>query len=272
MELKKRTFRIIQPHTKNDIPSAIYDWFIFVLVVVDMITTILATVSSFSRFETAFIVIEIITVIVFAIEYILRFWTADLFRRKENPLKARLKYAFSFIMIVDLMAIAPFFLQFVFPVNIHILRTFRLLRIFRLLRVRKYVKTLSQFHDILKQKASQLFFSMIILFVLMLVASTLMYTAENEAQPEVFDNAMSGLWWAIITMTTIGYGDIYPITAGGKVIGALFSLLSVAIIAVPTGIISAGFIESNYLHKKIASNTNKKSKPFCPYCGENLDE
>ena len=256
---------IIQPHKKYDILSAIFDWFIALLVTVDIVTTIFGTLPLSETVIAWFNGIEIFTVIVFTAEYLLRFWTADLLYLKTKPLKARLKYALTFIMIVDLMAIAPFYLQFLFPINIHLLRVFRLFRIFRLLKIKRYIKTFSRVGDVLKRKASQLFISSIILVMLMIFASVFMYTAENEAQPDVFDNALSGLWWAVITLTTVGYGDIYPVTVLGRIIGAFFSVFSIGLIAIPTGIISAGFMESAH------EDTKKKNKRFCPFCGENIN-
>ncbi|MCL1919560.1 MAG: ion transporter [Kiritimatiellaeota bacterium] len=265
MDIKRRIYRIIQPHKKDDTPSALFDWFIAFLVILDVSTTILDTLVLPGRVVFCFWVLEIFTVAVFTVEYMLRVWTADLLCSKTTPFKARLKNALTFVMIVDFIAVAPFYLHFLLPINLHLLRAFRLLRIFRLLKIKHYIKTLSQVSSVLRQKASQLFISLFILFILMIVASVLMYTAEHEAQPDVFKNALSGLWWAVITLTTVGYGDIYPITVLGKIIGSFFSIFSIALIAIPTGIISAGFIE-NFHEKK----TNK-DKRFCPYCGEKLD-
>ena len=280
MSIKKRIYRIIQPHKKGDIPSIIFDWSIIFLVVIDVLTTILDTLDLPLKIHSLFYGIEIFTVIVFTIEYFLRFWTIDALSHHQKPLITRLKFAFSYIMVVDFLAIAPFYLQFLFPIDIHVLRAFRLLRIFRLVKIKDYIKALSHVVSVIKKKAHQLFISTFILFILMLVASILVYTAENEAQPDVFDNALSGLWWSIVTLTTVGYGDIYPVTVLGKFIGAAFSVLSIGLVAIPIGIISAGFIEHSAKEKFIIvrADTGKpvhdKSKPkkFCPYCGEELDD
>ncbi|MCL1859743.1 MAG: ion transporter [Oscillospiraceae bacterium] len=245
----------------------IFNWSIIVLVVTDVFTTIIETLSLSERVLLVFNIFEIFTVIVFTIEYILRVWTADLIYKQKNPLKARIKYAFNLMMIVDFMAIAPFYLHFIFPISANIFRVFRVLRILRLLKVNHYVKALSHVGDVLKRKALQLFISMLIIFTLMIVASILMYTVEHDVQPEIFPNALSGLWWAVTTLSTIGYGDIYPVTVLGKVFGTLFSLLNIGLIAVPTGIISAGFIENTPEKSK-----KRKNKRFCPYCGENIEE
>lgn len=266
--VKKRIYRIIQPYKKYDTVSKVFDWFIILLVIVDIITTIIDTMPISASVLRIINVIEVFTVMVFSVEYLLRIWTADFLYIKTKPHVARLKYAFTFFMLMDLFATAPFLLKFIFPINIYVLRAFRLLRVFRLFKIKNYIKTFSHVGDVLRKKASQLIISMVMMLTIMIVASILMYTAEYEAQPEVFSNALSGLWWAVITLTTVGYGDIYPVTVLGKVIGAFFSIVSIALIAVPTGIISAGFIESSQKRR----TESKKTKHFCPFCGENIEE
>ena len=140
-----------------------------------------------------------------------------------------------------------------------------MLRIFKLNR---YTNALSSVVNVLKKKKDQLLASMFVVILLMLISSILMYYCENEAQPDVFDNAFSGLWWAIATLTTVGYGDIYPVTILGKIISAFLALLGIGLVAVPTGIISAGFSEE--------VNTNNQEREedyniiYCPHCGRKI--
>ena len=270
MSIKNRVYRILHGHRKNYIPSIIFSWSIIFLVVTDVFTTIIETLPLKEQVLLSFHVLEIFTIIVFTVEYILRIWTADLLHSEENPLSARLKYAFTLMMIIDIMSIVPFYLHFIFPIKIDIFRVIRILRIFRLIKINHYVTALAHVMDVLKRKALQLLISTFIIFTLMTVASVLMYTVEHDAQPEVFENALSGLWWAVTTLSTIGYGDIYPVTALGKVLGTIFSLFSIALIAIPTGIISAGFIEEDEDDEEITGN--HKDKRFCPYCGENIEK
>jgi len=264
---KEFIYRVIQPHEKNDLPSTVFDWSIIFLVVVDIFTTILYTMPMPEQVLRGFDIAEWVTVIVFTVEYLLRLWLVDILYKDKKTLMARLKYLFTFIMFVDLLAIAPFYLQFFIPFNIHVVRVFRLLLILRLLKIKRYSKTLLHIGNVIKRKVVHLSISILILLTLMLVASVLMYAAEHEAQPDVFVNAFSGLWWAVITMTTVGYGDIFPITAIGRMIGAAFSIFSIGIIAIPTGIISVGFLENTYAKKA----ERAQDKRFCSYCGENID-
>ncbi|MCL2003626.1 MAG: ion transporter [Oscillospiraceae bacterium] len=269
MTMKLRTYKIIQPHKTDDILSTGFDWFIVSLIVVNVIIIVIDTLDLPERVSFILRIIETVTVAVFTAEYALRLWTADIIYRHENFFMARVKYALTFLMLMDLIAIMPFYLQFAFYVDINILRIFRLFRMIWFFRIkREYIKALSNIFDVFRRKAAHLFFAILIIFVLMVIASILMYDAEHKAQPDVFKNALSGLWWSVITITTVGYGEIYPITAMGKVLGAFFSMLSIGLIAVPTGIISAGFIEKAREERAAA----KGSKRFCPYCGNDTGE
>jgi voltage-gated potassium channel len=167
--------------------------------------------------------------------------------------------------IVDLLAILPFYLPFIIPIDLRVLRAIRLFRLLRLLKVNRYTNALSDVGNVLKRKATQLLSSMFVVLILMVIASILMYSIENEAQPAIFENAFSGLWWSIATLTTVGYGDIYPVTIAGKILGAVIALLGIGLVAVPTGIISAGFMEDITQANKDNEHIN-----FCPYCGNKI--
>lgn len=187
--------------------------------------------------------IQLLITVVFTLEYLLRLWVADLARPELLPGQARLGFVFSFNSLIDLLAIVPFWLFFFVPFDLRFLAAFRILRIMRLLRLSFYSKALSVVGSVLKSSARRLVAALLLLVLLMLIASILMYNAEHAVQPEVFDNALSGFWWAMQTITTIGYGDIYPVTYLGKLLGIVIALLGVGMVAIPTGIISASFVE-----------------------------
>lgn len=113
--------------------------------------------------------------------------------------------------------------------------------------------------------------SVFVVIILMIIAAVLMYNVENAAQPEVFSNAFTSLWWAVATFTTVGYGDIYPITVLGKILSGVIALLGIGLVAVPTGIISSGFMEQIEEEKNNQNNENDK-KEYCPYCGHKLEK
>ena len=244
-KFKYRVFMIFKPYSNKDIISMMFDWFIILLIILNIAFIILDTFSGLPDwYAPVSHNIEIITVIIFTIEYILRLWTSNYIFENTAPIKARIKYVFSFMALADLFAILPFYLPFLIPIDLRVLRMIRLFRLLRLFKVNRYTKALSTVGNVLKRKSNQLLSSMFVVLILMVMSSILMYAIENVAQPEVFENAFSGLWWAFATLTTVGYGDIYPITVAGKVLGTIIALLGIGLVAVPTGIISAGFIEN----------------------------
>ena len=266
---KRRIFEIIQAAHGKDIASAIFDWFIIALILLNVIVAIADTFKGIPlKIRVGFSVIELVSVIIFSAEYALRVWTANYLYPAESPTKARIKFIFSFMAIVDLLAILPFYLPFLIPIDLRVLRTVRLLRLLRLLKINRYTTALSTVGNVIKRKAAQLLSSMLVVLILMIIASLLMYSIENEAQPDVFQNAFSGFWWAVATLTTVGYGDIYPITPLGKALGAVIALLGIGLVAVPTGIISAGFVENISREQE----EEQEQKHYCPYCGKRLDE
>ena len=182
-----------------------------------------------------------ITVIVFTIEYILRIWTADLLYPEAK--RPRIRYIFSLMAVIDLLAILPFYLPFI-SADLRFLRMMRLFRLFRLLRVFKlgrYFDALQVIVKVIKTSGPQLIMSVAICFFVMLFSAIIMYTVEYPVQSKQFPNVISSLWWAMCTLTTVGYGDVYPITPIGKFFASVISLVGIGIIAIPTGIIAAGF-------------------------------
>ncbi|MCL2089071.1 MAG: ion transporter [Oscillospiraceae bacterium] len=267
--LKKRIFKIIQPHKSKDVSSTAFDWLIVLLIVINIFIIVFDTLNLQEHSSYVLRVIETVIVVVFTIEYILRLWTAGFIYKNLSSVKAALKCAFTFLMIMDFIAMMPFYLQFLLYIDLNVLRMFRLFRMIWFFRIkREYIKALSNIFEVFRRKAVSLIFSVFITFTLMIVASILIYAAEKDAQPEVFSNALYGLWWAVITITTVGYGEIYPITILGKILAAFFSILSIGMISIPTGIISSGFIEKAREDRLAA----KGSKRFCPYCGKDIEE
>lgn len=242
--IKNKIFKIIQPADNSSILSKMFDLVIVTLILINTVTIIAATFSLSALKIRIFLIIEIVSVIIFSVEYILRLWTADLLYPEKKPFIARIKLFFSPMAIVDLLAILPFYIPFLLPIDLRILRLIRLLRLFRLFKMNRYTSGLSSIGNVLKKKSDQLVSSIFVVFLLMIISSVIMYYFENPVQPDVFSNAFSGLWWAISTFTTVGYGDIYPLTVAGKIFSAIIALLGIGLVAVPTGIISAGFMEN----------------------------
>lgn len=269
MSVKSRTFEIISRGSDGDRASKLFDGVIMSLIAVSIVSIILESFDGFAaQYYGILHGLEVLCVIVFSIEYALRIWTADLlYPESKHP---RLKYVFSFLAIVDLLAILPFYLPFVSADLrfLRMMRLFRLVRLFRIFKLGRYLDALNIIADVIKGTLSQLVISVIICFFVMLFSSIVMYTVENPVQPEQFPNVIASLWWAICTLTTVGYGDVYPITAVGRVFAAIISVVGIGIIAIPTGIIAAGFTSA------INRNSQAKDDPkkFCPYCGHKLDD
>ena len=243
--LKKRIFEIISKAEDGDRASSIFDWSIMILIALSILTIILDSFQSVhQQYQSLFQVFEIVTVVVFTIEYILRIWTADLlYPEAKHP---RLKYIFSFMAIIDLLAILPFYLPF-FSADLRFLRMMRLFRLFRLLRVLKlgrYFDALQIIVKVIRTSGPQLIMSVVLCFFVMLFSAIIMYEVENPVQPEQFPNVLASLWWAMCTLTTVGYGDVYPITSIGRFFASVISLVGIGIIAIPTGIIAAGFSQA----------------------------
>lgn len=267
MSVKKKVFSVIQPASDGDKISRAFDLCIIALIVINVVLVIADTFNLPSTVSAVSSAIEDISIIIFTIEYILRLWTSDLLLPEIRPIIARLRYAFSFLAIIDLLSILPFYIPFVFPVDLRVLRALRIIRLFRVFKFNRYTTALSSIWDVFKRKKHQLVSSISVVLLLMVISSVIMYSVESEAQPDAFGNAFSALWWAVATLTTVGYGDIYPITVIGKILSAIIALLGIGLVAVPTGIISSGFIE-----KIDDPESDHNHKSFCPYCGHKLDE
>ncbi|MBR2674375.1 MAG: ion transporter [Mogibacterium sp.] len=206
--------------------------------------------------------IELITVLFFAIDYVLRIISAAQQYPESTQAAAVRKYALSGYGIIDLLSFLPFYLPAFFPAGAAVFRMFRVVRIFRLFRINAYSDSLTLIGNVLKNKKTQILASVFIVVMLILASSLCMYSVEHEAQPEVFKNAFSAIWWATSTLLTVGYGDIYPITFVGQLLGIIITFLGVGLVAIPTGIISAGFIEEYQKATRFADIQQEKDVRF----------
>ncbi len=260
---KKRVFQIIEVGYDLDFMSRAYDFINVFAILLNILISVLYTFENIkAQYGSWLTVIEIITICFFAVDYFLRVWTADILYSELPKGKAFRKYIFSFMGIVDLLSFLPYFLPVFFPAGTVAFRMIRIVRIFRLFRINAYYDSLSVITEVIASKAQQLISSVFIILVLMLASSLCMYSLEHEAQPEVFQNAFSGIWWATSTLLTVGYGDIYPITTMGKLFGIFISFLGVGMVAIPTGIISAGFVNQYTTIKKRAEYGHEMNMNF----------
>ncbi len=241
-EIKRRVFDIIQIGTRIDIPSRAFDYFIVFMILVSISMTFLQTFDELQPYAPLLNGIELLTIVVFIIEYILRLWTCRYLYPGTRGMRAVRKFMCSFYGIVDLLTILSYFGP-LYSNGIVALRMIRVIRIMRLFRVNKSFDAFHIVAEVVSEKKKQLLSSICMIAMIMLAASLCMYGFEHDVQPDVFENAFSGMWWAMSTVLTVGYGDIYPITVGGKVVAIIIALLGVCVVAIPTGVISAGFVE-----------------------------
>lgn len=246
---KKRIFDIIQIGYAGDVLSKLFDVCITIAILANLFIAIFETFDESANYTAIIDLIELITVIGFTAEYVLRVWTAEYLYPKVSERNAKIKYILSFNGIIDLLSFLPFYLPVMFPTGIVAFRMFRVIRILRLFRINAYYDALNVIGDVLKRKKDQILSSIFIILVLMVASSLCMYGLEHEAQPEVFKNAFSGFWWSVSTLLTVGYGDIYPVTIAGRIFGIAITFLGVGMVAIPTGILSAGFVEQYTLLK-----------------------
>ena len=259
---RRRIFDIIQIGNKSDILSKAFDLTIVISIFINFFIVIFETYEESAPYLPILKVVEFITIIIFTIEYILRLWTAEFLYPEKTRVKATWAFIFSFFGIIDLITILPYYLPFVFPSGAVAFRIFRVIRIFRLFQINKQYDAFNVIIDVLNEKKSQIFSSVCIIAILMLASSLCMYSLEHEAQPDKFENAFSGIWWTVSAMLTVGYGDIYPITTLGKWMAIVIAFLGVGLVAIPTGIISAGFVEHYSKLKNIAFHSEERELKF----------
>ncbi len=237
--------------------------FIYALIILNIVALILESYEELNvKYNSVFYIFEVFSVAIFTVEYIIRIWVSD--KTKEDK-RERLNFAFSTLGIIDLIAIIPFYLPFIFPFDLRIVRILRLFRLLRIFKLSRYSNSLKTMKYIFKETKSELSMTLFVIFVLMILSSTLMYYIEHDVQPEKFANIGEALWWSVITLTTVGYGDVYPITGLGKLLSGFIALIGIGFVALPTGIISSAFIE------KIQAEKILKKECNCPYCGKKIN-
>lgn len=268
--LRRKLYNILRDDGRKTKKRRIFNMALMALILINLLFIILDTFSMPAWYKALSHWVEIVSVVLFTIEYIARVWTAPLMYPDLTSFRAYCKYIFSFIAVIDLLSILPFYIPFVFPVDLRVLRSLRIVRLLRVFKIGRYTSALTAIGRVFRKKARQLLSSLLVLFMLMTIAAVMMYNVESIAQPDKFTNVFSALWWAVSTITTVGYGDLYPITVMGQLLGMVISFLGIALVAVPTGIISAGFVEA--INMEEGGKKKADEKHYCPYCGHNLTE
>ena len=263
-KVRSRIFGILEAASEGDATSRAFDIFIVSLILLNLLAVILETIATLSaRYSPVFRNLEVSSVVIFTIEYTLRIWTCTINEKFRQPILGRIRFVFSPLAIIDLAAILPFYLPMLIPFDLRFLRIIRLVRIFRMFKMARYSESLKLLINVFKAKKEDLATTIFIVAILVILASSLMYFAENQSQPVAFSSIPQAMWWGISSLTTVGYGDVYPVTPIGKILGSIVSLLGIGMFALPTGILASGFNEE--IQKR------QNGAKVCPHCGKAIE-
>lgn len=244
VKIRRHVHSLLNPGDRGSRFSYAINIFIIVLILVNVLSASLETVQEFHlAYQPVFHVIEAFSVGVFTFEYLLRFWSS----KEDKRFQTRFGFFLSFDSIVELLAIAPFYLGFIFGFDLRALIALRLLRLLKLVR---YFQPLAILGAVVRAEFRGFMTAMFVLVILVFVAATGIYLFEREAQPEVFGNIPQSMWWAIVTLTTLGYGDVIPITVPGRIFAALITVMSIGTVALPAGMLASRFSEELNKRKK----------------------
>lgn len=263
---KHRVHRLLHPEViGNQRWDKIINIFIVTLIILNVIAVMLETVPDYhdewgeQRFFHYF---DLFSVIVFTAEYLLRLWSSNHDPRYRHPIWGRLRYMLTPSALIDLVAFLPFYLVSVFALDLRVIRLLRLLRFLRLFQLTAYMKSVRMVLNVFKRRANELVLSLVLMLFLIIIASSAVYFAEHlhPVNKDAFTSIPASIWWAVVTLTTTGYGDMVPLTLAGKIASGIIMLTGVAIFALPAGIITAGFLDE--------FRKNDKNTPHCPHCGK----
>jgi voltage-gated potassium channel len=267
---KKKVHGLLHPEIVGDKRwDKIINVFIVVLIILNVVAVMLETTKSVERNPDAvrfFHYFDWFSVIIFSIEYLLRVWSSN-HEEKYKGKWGRLKYIMSPAALIDLIAIAPSFLHAFIKLDLRVFRMLRLLRFFRLFRLTAYTESAHMINNVFKKRKNELGLSFILAVFLIIIASCIMYFAEHQfptPEESKFNSIPATIWWAVVSLTTTGYGDMYPLTALGKTLASIIMLSGVAFFALPAGIITAGFIDEFRINRIKKTHT-------CPHCGEHIE-
>lgn len=260
MAIRRRIYLTLEPTEKGGILERIFELLLLTIIILNILAIICESIKDLHQeYSHVFYQFEVFSVIFFTIEYLLRIYSIVENKKYSDPITGRIKFIGTPMALIDLMAFVPFYLTFL-PLDLRFLRIFRLMGLFRMFKVARYMHALSMFKKVIYDRREQLVLSIIFILFILVIISTTMYYVEREAQPDQFTSIPATMWWGIATLTTVGYGDMVPITAWGRIMGGLFAITGVGLLALPAGILSSGFFEM--MHRP---RTRK-----CPHCGKDF--
>ncbi|MDZ7620503.1 MAG: ion transporter [Patescibacteria group bacterium] len=259
-----RTWQIVELTRPNSLVSRLFNVAMLTLIFLNVVAVIAGSVAAIeARFGGILAVFEVVSVFIFSVEYLARLWSCTVDPRYSRPIIGRLRWALRPMSIIDLLAIVPFYLPFC-GADLRSLRVLRLLRVIRIAKLGRYYSSLDLIKHVFQAKKEELVLTSVLMCLLLIVSASLLYYCENETQPEAFSSIPATMWWAVATLTTVGYGDMYPITLMGRLCASVIAILGIGMFALPTGILGAGFVEAV---QKVKSPHPPET---CPHCGKEL--
>lgn len=263
--VKRHVHILLHPTQGTSRWDKIINVFLIVLILLNLVAVILETEHDiYEKHQTFFRYFDLVSVIIFSIEYLLRVWSCTHDEKYQHWFWGRLRYMVSWEGLIDLAAILPYYLHSILIFDLRVLRILRLLRLLRIFSLTSYLKSTQVIANVFRNRFQELLLSLILSTGLIIISSCLVYFAEHNAQPEEFSSIPKTLWWSVVTLTTVGYGDMVPVTIIGKMLTGVILLIGVALFALPAGIITAGFLDEMRNHKKAKMHT-------CPHCGKPLE-
>ena len=266
--IRTRIFEVVErPKDDSDRASRAFEISIVLLILLNVLAVVLSSFSKIWEKYSSFLnIFELVSVVIFTIEYFVRMWTARFKYPDMDSKLAIARYIISFAAIIDMTAILPFYLPLFIPIDLRFLRILRITRVLRIFKLQRYSDSIQLMGLVFRRRSKELLITVLVTFLMLLVSASAMYYMENGTQPDQFPNIIASLWWAVTTLTTVGYGDIYPVTVGGKVLAGVIALLGIGLVALPAGIVSSGFLEEMQNRKDVAKATDQ----LCPYCGKRI--
>ena len=264
LTFRKILYRILETSTgQRRGLSLVFNVVLITIITLNAIAIVLHTVPEYNQqYARLFSDFELFSVGFFTVEYLLRLWVCVENERYSHWFWGRLRYVFSVTALIDFLAIFPFYFS-LFVTDLAVVRILRIFRIFRLFRITRYARAVRLIQDVVNDKKEELVLSLAFVVFMMIIISSVMYYVEHPAQPDKFSSIPATMWWGVSAMTTVGYGDMHPITPLGKLLGGIAAIMGIGLFALPTGILVSGFTEQIRTQKGYA-------RQRCPHCGREI--
>lgn len=263
MKLRKRVFLTLDPSEKGGLPERIFELILITIIILNIGVLVIDSVEEINqKYHKQLYAFEVFSVIFFTIEYFARIYSIVEHPKYRHPINGRIKFIKSPIAIIDLLAFLPFYLTMI-PMDLRLLRVFRLMALFRMFKVTRYLTALSVFYKVVYDRKEQLVLILLFIVFVLIIISSIMFYVEHPYQPEAFSSIPATMWWGVSTLTTVGYGDIVPVSTLGKILGGMFALTGIGLFALPAGILSSGFYEMMHKSRKVDK---------CPHCGKDIHD